>query len=55
MGKYFIDDYHPERMELYPFCKGKGIDVGCGHRKTHPACIGVDLNAKGQIWVHTGM
>ena len=43
MGKYFIDEYHPERMELYPFCIGKGIDVGCGHRKTHPACIGVDL------------
>ena len=48
MQRFFKDEYHPERMELYPICSGRGIDVGCGHRKTHPDCIGVDLNLKGE-------
>ncbi len=43
------DDIHPERCVLYPLCKGKGIDVGCGHRKTHPNAIGVDLTPKGVV------
>lgn len=49
MGNFFTDEFHPERMELFPLCKGRGIDVGCGHRKTNPNCIGVDLNVKGEI------
>lgn len=44
------DDLHPERLALIQYCaNGKGIDVGCGYRKTHPNCIGVDLNAAGAI------
>ncbi|MDR4499750.1 MAG: class I SAM-dependent methyltransferase [Candidatus Scalindua sp.] len=43
------DDIHPERCALYPLCQGKGIDVGCGHRKTHPDAIGVDLTLKGAV------
>ncbi len=41
------DDIHPERSVLYPLCHGRGIDVGCGHRKTHPDSIGVDMTPKG--------
>ncbi|HVA96933.1 MAG TPA: class I SAM-dependent methyltransferase [Candidatus Acidoferrales bacterium] len=37
----------PERMSLYPYCIGLGIDVGCGSRKTHPNALGVDLTPKG--------
>lgn len=41
---------HPERLAILPYCKsGKGIDVGCGHRKTHENCIGVDILAKGSL------
>lgn len=45
----FMDnnDIHPERSALYPLCQGKGIDVGCGHRKTHPDAIGVDITPDG--------
>jgi len=40
---------HPERLALLPYCQsGKGIDVGCGHRKTHPNCIGIDIIAPGE-------
>ncbi len=42
------DDIHPERCVLYPLCQGKGIDVGCGHRKTHPDAIGVDITPNGK-------
>ena len=43
------EDEHPERLVLLPYCtKGKGIDVGCGHRKTHSNCIGVDIIPKGE-------
>ena len=38
----------PERMALFPYCKGLGIDVGCGSRKTHPHALGVDLTPKGE-------
>ncbi len=43
------DATHPERLILLPYCTdGKGIDVGCGHRKTHENCIGVDLIPYGE-------
>lgn len=32
---------------MQPFCIGRGIDVGCGHRKVAPHCIGVDILAAG--------
>lgn len=47
--RFFVPEYNPERMALYPLCRGKGIDVGCGHCKTHPDAIGVDLVAKGEV------
>lgn len=37
----------PERRFLYPYCKGVGIDVGCGSKKTHPKAIGIDITPKG--------
>src|SRR4030067_1933981 len=41
---------HPERLALLPYCtNGRGIDVGCGHRKTHENCIGVDILPKGSL------
>ena len=45
----YPDDEHPERLAVLPYCVGRGIDVGCGHRKTAPHCIGVDLLAAGEI------
>lgn len=38
----------PERKALFPYCKGLGIDVGCGSKKTHPLALGIDLTPKGQ-------
>lgn len=32
---------------LFPYCKGLGIDVGCGSKKTHPLALGIDLTPKG--------
>ena len=46
--RYFVDQGHPERLALYPLCRGKGIDVGCGGRKTHPNAIGLDIRANGE-------
>ncbi len=43
---------HPEALALAPFCQGKGIDVGCGHRKVSSGCIGVDLIARGDKGEH---
>ncbi len=41
---------HPERLALIEYCMvGKGIDVGCGHRKTHENCIGVDIIPSGSM------
>lgn len=41
---------HPERLALLPYCtNGKGIDVGCGNRKTHENCIGVDILPRGSL------
>ena len=42
-------DDNPERVALFPYCKGLGIDVGCGSRKTHPHAIGVDITPKNMI------
>ena len=53
LNKFFSDDNHPERLALYPICQGRGIDVGCGNRKTHPDAIGVDLTPGG-VKGHTG-
>lgn len=40
---------HPERLVLLPYCtEGKGVDIGCGHRKTHENCIGVDIIPQGK-------
>ncbi len=47
--RYFVDQHHPEKLALYPLCKGKGIDVGCGSRKTHPNAIGVDIRGNGEV------
>ena len=46
------ENNHPEALALARFCRGKGIDVGCGHRKVSPDCIGVDLMARGEIGKH---
>jgi ubiquinone/menaquinone biosynthesis C-methylase UbiE len=46
------DEQHPERLVLLPYCAGKGVDVGCGFRKTSEECIGVDILAKGQAGKH---
>ncbi len=43
---------HPEALALQPFCVGRGIDVGCGHRKVAEQCIGVDLLAAGVVGEH---
>jgi len=49
-GYQLGDDFHPERLALFHYCSyGKGIDVGCGYRKTHPNCLGVDLIASGEL------
>lgn len=40
---------HPERLAALPYCEyGRGIDVGCGHRKTSERCIGVDIVPQGE-------
>lgn len=44
----YAEDAHPEKLVLLKYCaQGKGIDVGCGHRKTHPNCIGIDIIPRG--------
>ena len=42
----------PEAQALAAFCQGRGVDVGCGHRKVAPHCIGVDLLPGGAIGRH---
>ena len=39
---------HPEKIALLPYCIGRGIDVGCGHRKVSKNCIGIDIIPKGE-------
>lgn len=46
------EENHPEALALTPYCVGRGIDVGCGHRKVTPDCIGVDLLAPGEVGEH---
>lgn len=47
------DSQHPERLAILPHCiQGKGIDVGCGNRKTHENCIGVDIIPRGSRGLH---
>lgn len=43
---------HPEILALRPFCRGRGIDVGCGHRKVAPECIGIDIIPPGGLGRH---
>lgn len=43
----FTNENHPEKLVLLPYCVGRGIEVGCGHRKTSETCIGVDVIPKG--------
>jgi SAM-dependent methyltransferase len=40
--------YDAERREASRYCEGKGIDVGCGSKKTVPSAIGVDLTPVGE-------
>ncbi len=42
------DSKDPEMLALRPYCRGKGIDVGCGSKKTHPDAIGIDITPKGK-------
>ena len=40
------DMAHPERLAVLPYCsEGHGLEIGCGGRKSHPNCIGVDIVA----------
>jgi predicted SAM-dependent methyltransferase len=48
INRFLTHEHHPERLALFPLCRGKGIDVGCGSRKTHPDAIGVDITTKGE-------
>jgi glycosyltransferase involved in cell wall biosynthesis/SAM-dependent methyltransferase len=49
LRQYFTIDRNPERFALYPFCQGRGIDVGCGSYKTHPDALGIDLIPFGKL------
>lgn len=50
-GGYILDS-HPEAVVLQPYCSGRGVEVGCGFRKTHPDVIGVDIIGKGEVGEH---
>jgi SAM-dependent methyltransferase len=43
------DDHHPERLAVLPYVRGRCLEVGCGHRKTHSSAVGVDLTPGGQL------
>ncbi len=46
----YNDETHPERLAVLPYCSaGRGIDVGCGYRKSSDNCIGVDLTPRGEL------
>lgn len=38
-----------ENSILKQICVGKGIDVGCGHRKISDNCIGIDIIGKNEM------
>lgn len=42
-----VPDEHAESAALHCLCEGHGVEIGCGHRKTHPNVIGVDIIAGG--------
>jgi len=44
----YKDENHPERLVLLPYCVGRGVEIGCGHRKTSENCIGVDIIPRGE-------
>ncbi len=45
----YDDLNHPERLAVLPYCeKGRGLDIGCGNRKTSENCIGIDIIPKGE-------
>lgn len=35
---------YSQQYMLLPYCKGFGIEIGCGKKKSHPFAIGIDLN-----------
>jgi SAM-dependent methyltransferase len=43
------DEQHPERLAVLEFLHGRCIEIGCGHRKTLPTAVGVDLVPKGEL------
>lgn len=50
----FVEDFKTpkfidwERNLMVKYCKGKGLDVGCGGSKVVPDAIGVDITPKGK-------
>ncbi len=65
MIKHYFKDKHAGLIEkiaqivkensvLYPYCRGKGIDVGCGPHKIHPKAIGIDIAPKGTKFMPPG-
>ena len=36
-------DSHPERLAVQPHIEGLCLEIGCGHRKSDPSIIGLDL------------
>jgi len=50
MDRKYIASPHfdVERKAAAKYCVGKGIDVGCGSKKTVPGAIGIDLTPKGK-------
>lgn len=42
----------PEMLSLRPYCRGIGLDIGCGSRKTHPNALGVDITPKDEAGKH---
>lgn len=46
---HYTDEEHPERLILLPYIEGLCLEIGCGHRKTVPETIGVDLTPGGAL------
>lgn len=46
--KRIPQEHDLEKAVLYPYCRGIGVDVGCGSKKTHPNALGVDITSKGE-------
>lgn len=43
-----------ENSILRPYCRGTGIDVGCGPHKIHPKTIGIDIVPRGAKFMPRG-